>query len=427
MRLSPVHRPLVAAAALTACLAITRIVGLPALSDPTGAALPPGVHLQIPLLYFLLGPLFTVWDGVSMLSMTRLKWLPAGLAILYGAWRLTVFVLPRPRRSKPNYLREVLLAAGSVLAFTLFVVAGAIWHRPMLALAGTGPDVMAVDFHSHTDASHDVKGTLMAGFDAEANRRWHARAGFDAVFITDHNTLAGFRAARKGPGEPRPYLCPGIEVSAYQAHIVLLGDTLEVDHNLYDQSLDGLLTLLSESRPRYGSLAIASIPEYERNHWANLERFVEAGVAGFEVVNAAPMANQISRTRRNLVMALAHAEDRLILGVNDSHGWGATSMAWSLVSVPGWQESADPCPLLLDHLRSGGFSTVHILERPRVRRDSWWPGWLTPVAVVGESWRSMAWPLIASWLGWIWGVALVAAWRANTRAGPPAGPTPEPS
>ncbi|MGH7702988.1 MAG: PHP domain-containing protein [Gemmatimonadales bacterium] len=418
MRLSPVPRPLVAAALLTAFLAISRIVGLPPISDPTGTSLPPGVHLQIPALYFVLGPLFTLWDGVSMLSMTRLKWLPAGLAILYAGWRLAVLAWPRPGPVKPNYLREVLLAAGSVLAFTLFVVVGALWHRPMLALAGTGPDLMAVDFHSHTNASHDVTGTLMAGFDAEANRRWHARAGFDAVFITDHNTLAGFQAARKGPGELRPYLCPGIEVSAYQAHIVLLGDTMEVDHALYDRSLDGLLTLLNESRPRYGSLAIASIPEYERNHWANLERFVEAGVAGFEVVNAAPRANQISRTRRNFVMALAHTENRLILGVNDSHGWGATSMAWSLVNVPGWRNSADPCALLLDRLRDGDYSTVHILERPRVRRDSWWPGWLTPVGVVGETWRSMAWPLIASWLGWIWGAVLVLAWRAKTRTGP---------
>ena len=54
---------------------------------------------------------------------------------------------------------------------------------------GPAPDMVVFDVHSHTNVSHDVRGTLMRGFDAEANLAWHGRAGFDAFFITDHNTI----------------------------------------------------------------------------------------------------------------------------------------------------------------------------------------------------------------------------------------------
>ena len=44
-----------------------------------------------------------------------------------------------------------------------------LWHRPMAALAGAGPGDVVFDVHSHTNVSHDVRGTLMRGFDTEAN------------------------------------------------------------------------------------------------------------------------------------------------------------------------------------------------------------------------------------------------------------------
>ena len=74
----------------------------------------------------------------------------------------------------------------------------------MAALAGAGPDVVVFDVHSHTNVSHDVRGTLMRGFDTEANLRWHRRAGFDAVFVTDHNTVERAPAARRRAGAAAP-------------------------------------------------------------------------------------------------------------------------------------------------------------------------------------------------------------------------------
>ena len=113
----------------------------------------------------------------------------------------------------------------------------------MAALAGAGPGAIVFDVHSHTNVSHDVRGTLMGGFDTEANLRWHRRAGFDAVFVTDHNTVAGLR-----PHTGAPARCPGIEVSAWRAHVVLLGDSVPVDPRRYNGSLEALELLLRESR-----------------------------------------------------------------------------------------------------------------------------------------------------------------------------------
>jgi hypothetical protein len=296
-----------------------------------------------------------------------------------------------------------LLAALTALA--AFVGAGLLWHRPMAALAGAGPDAVVFDVHSHSAASHDVAGTAMRGFDAAANLRWHRRAGFDAVFLTDHNTVTRHAA---------PALCPGIEVSAWKAHIVLLGDTLPVDQRRYNGSLEQLVTLLRSSDSVYGALSVLSLPEYERNHRDRLDTLLAAGADGLEIVNASPKANEMSRARRDSVIALARVANRFVVGASDSHGWGATSMVWNLMSVPGWREERartagpDLCARLLDGLRRG-FGASQIVERHRLRADSGWPVWLTPLGVVWETWRSMNWLLTAAWLGWVW--LLWAAWR----------------
>ncbi len=335
-----------------------------------------------------------------MLSMSRLKGFLAGLAVLYLTWRF--FGGYRPF----SVLREVRSLAVALVLLLAFLMAGALWHRPMLALAGTQRDDLVVDFHSHTNLSHDVRGTLMRGFDAEANRRWHARAGFDVAFITDHNVVS--RERRDTGREPlivnnrsrKVTVCPGIEVSAWRAHIVLLGNSGPVDRTKY-RGLEGLLTLLASSDTVYSALSLASLPEYRRHHWGGLDRLADAGADGFEIVNASPKANELTRGETGRVIDIARSHDKFVAGVSDSHGWGATSMVWNLVRPSGGPPT-DPCSAVLRELRSG-FEAVRIVERHRVRPDDWWPMWTTPLAAVWETWRSMGWPLTLSWLIWIWG------------------------
>ena len=407
------HRPLARLSAplgLTALLLGARLFSVAALSDPVAGAAPPSLRLAVPWLYYALAPLFTVWDGVSMLSMRRLVGFLIGLVVLYLAWRVGRLLWPRRDLSAgptPRFLilKETRILAVSLLLLAAFLVGGALWHRPMLALAGADPRDLVVDFHSHTNVSHDVRDTWMRGFDTEANLRWHTRAGFDATFITDHNEVS--RESGAGSGEPgrrneggATVRCPGIEVSAWKAHIVLLGDTLPVDRTRYNGSIEELITLLATSDSALGALSVASLPEYRRNHWGQLDRLVAAGLDGFEVVNASPKANELPRAERDSVIALARAHNRFVVGVSDSHGWGATSMVWNLVH-PATGARSDPCSAVLTTLRTG-FPAVSIIERHRLRPDSWWPMWLTPLGVVWETWRGMGWPLTGAWLVWIW-------------------------
>lgn len=407
--------PVLIAFAASLVLLIAWATGVPALSNPTGQPLPEGLTLHSPPLVVLLAPLFDLWDGTSMLSMSRLTGWITGVLLLFLAWRLVAWARRRRRKTTSPWWerlgREILVALFTLVGLLAFLAGGALWHRPMVSLAGAGPDLMVVDLHAHTNASHDVKHTLMGGFDAAALRRWHSRAGFDAAFITDHNTVAGLPPA--GADTVLPALCPGTEVSGWRAHIVLLGTRRQVERSPYADSLAGLLTLFPDAH-RSGAVAIASLPEYSRNHWEHLDQFVDAGVDGFEIVNASPKANDFTRARRDSVIALARANDLMVVGVSDSHGWGATSMVWNLVSLPGWrQEAAPPCALLLRRLREGGFDAVQVVERHRLRPDDWWPAWLTPAGMAWETWRAMGWQHLLAWLIWVWVVAgLRVRWNA---------------
>ncbi|MGH7525995.1 MAG: PHP domain-containing protein [Gemmatimonadales bacterium] len=391
--------------ALTAVLAGSRLAAVPELSDPLGS-LSPSLHLVAPWPYLLAAPLFTLWDGVSMLSMSRLYGFLAGLAMLYLVWRVARAL----RRRSLGVVRELSVLILSLAALFLFIAVGALWHRPMLALAGAGPGVAVADFHSHTNLSHDVEGTWMRGYDAESNLRWHRRAGFDAVFITDHNTA---QPVRQRPG--LPLWCPGTEVSAWRAHVVLLGSSAPVDRRLYNRGLESLLQLLRTSESAYGALSVASLPEYRRNHWDRLDTLASEGLDGFEVVSAAPKANELTRPERDSVIALARRLDRFVVGVSDHHGWGATSMVWNLVRARGAKEGVSRgCGAVLDRLRSG-FDAVRIVERHRLRADAWWPMWLTPVGVVWETWRSMGWPATVSWVVWVWVVWVMVGLSGRRR------------
>jgi hypothetical protein len=373
-------------------LVLARLVAVPALSDPVSGAVPERLHLVVPPAYLVLAPLFTLWDGVSMLSLSRLRGFIIGLGLLYLLWRI-IRCMARHRISWGSELRALI---SPLALLSLFVLVGAVWHRPMLRLEGAAPDEMIVDFHSHTNVSHDVRNTWMRGFDAEASRRWHRRAGFQAFFITDHNSVAGLSAHRLTSS---PVICPGTEVSAWHAHIVLLGDSVPVERKRFDSSEQELLQLLRVSGAEYGALTLASLPEYRRNLWDRLDSLIAAGLDGFEIVNASPKGNELTRAERDSVVRLARQNHRFVAGVSDSHGWGATSMVWNLVRLP--QGPEDPCAKIL-HRLGDGFGALRIVERHRLRPDAWWPLWLSPLGVVWETWRSMGWALTWSWLGWIW-------------------------
>ncbi|MGB7212059.1 MAG: hypothetical protein WBC97_05470 [Gemmatimonadales bacterium] len=442
------RRPLTVASGLTAAMLLARAFGTPALTDPTGAPLPASLHLYFPPLNILLAPAFDLWDGVSMLGMRQLVAFFLWSAVAIVVWRVGGQAYRRTgaraasaqRRIVRALFTELAIIVGGVFALLLFGLVGLVWHRPMVSLAGVPAGQLVVDLHTHTNVSHDVHGTLMRGFDADAARRWHQRAGFDAFFVTDHNLIDGI-PANGGPVDATPALCPGEEVSAADQHVVLLGNTTLVDNHDYGDSLPGILRLFRDAGPRYGAVAIASIPEYDKNHFHDLTTFADAGVRGFEIVNGAPKANELTLAHRDTVIALARARDLLLLGVSDSHGWGATVEGWTLVRVGsapthGGSDAQEAPGAVIPSVRASvrlstfppvctailtalerGYDATQIAARHRLRPDAWWPRWLTPFAVVWEGWRAMGLAQAFGWLLWIWGLALIAAHRPVTSSG----------
>ena len=393
-----------AAILLTTGILLAQAARLPELVDPLGAPVPVSWRLHTPWLYTVLAPLFSLWDQVAMLSRSRLSGFLVGLALAYLAWRVVV------RRGRLVRLRRMALEeAGtlttSVLAFGLFVAVGLAWNaRPSRRLVGLEGEELTVEIHSHSNVSHDVKAWPVSGFDVDASLRWHARAGIDVLFVTDHNLTTGWE--RHGLAEELggPRLCPGIEVSAFGAHVVVLGSPLPTEPSAYRGSPANRARLFREVADAPGALAIASLPEYR----GEAAEFLAEGVGGFEIVNASPKANDFTRVERDSVVALAREANRVVVAAGDQHGYGATPMAWNVLRLPGWRRQGDDlCATVVSTLKAGGPSVARIVERPRLRPDHALPSFLTPLGVLWMAWATLSPEGVLSWLAWLWLVAIV--------------------
>ncbi|HEU4569397.1 MAG TPA: hypothetical protein VFS07_02370 [Gemmatimonadales bacterium] len=411
------RRAFLVAGILSALILLAKLAfPVAALGDPSGAPLPAGLHLAFPALAIALAPLFDLWDGITMLSQERLTAVLYGVPVAYLAYRVARLALTRRWDGRRGLVAPLCFVA----CYALFLLAGVRWRRPMAHLAGVPDTLLVADLHSHTNVSHDVKGPLQGGFDLAASRAWHARGGFDLFFVADHNRIDGWQG--RLAGRAAPVACPGEEMSLYGAHIVLLGNVDSVPRGGYADSLPGILRLLGESESRWGALTLASIPEYDANHFARLPEWIAAGLDGLEVSNPAPRANRQTAAHVDSVIHLARTTGRWVAGVTDQHGMGATVQAWTLVprEAPPPGDSADAgtpplCRAVLHTLATRGFAATQVVERHRVRADARWPRLLTLVAVPWEGWRAAGWAQVTSWLAWTWGIALLAAARRRVR------------
>ncbi|MFW5951983.1 MAG: hypothetical protein ACOCVZ_07715, partial [Gemmatimonadota bacterium] len=205
---------------ITLLVAAGAIFGPPALSDGVTGAAVSGARLEVGWTYVLMAPVTNVLDTLSVLTLGQHYAVLATLIVVFAAWRML-----RGRR-RLGWLRrvgvELGVALASLLGLATFYGYGIVGPRPMAALAVDDPDIVVVDVHSHTDRSHDAR----RGFDAEANREWHASAGFDAAYISDHRNWDGYSDAI--PGNPQragegTSLLPAIEIKYARRYACALG------------------------------------------------------------------------------------------------------------------------------------------------------------------------------------------------------------
>lgn len=384
----------------------------PALVDAVTGAPLPGARLVFPLSHLALTPLSTAADLavcssveqiLSFLLFTAALGLPLRWGYLaHGAdewWGL----------GSSSRAFGVWLAC--VLGFSAWA---ALVPRAAPKLVLADPDLIAVDFHSHSARSWDGR----ARFTPSRNIEFHEAAGFGAGFLTDHNTVAGLEEARELSARRRragrsDYLSlDGQELSLEGAHVVVIGSAKPIDPAGYG-GFDGLKRLLAQAWPVYGGLALLSLPEYWRHHDERLAELATSGAAGLEIFTSSPKALRFPEPARRRAVELCRSRGMFLAGATDNHGYGSSSCVWSLMRLPGWRglDSGPRQDAVLARLRSDGFSAVTVARRARPAGAAGSDGWLDfPLAywAAARAWTP-AQSLVV--LGWFWIPAVLARRR----------------
>jgi hypothetical protein len=370
------------AIALVALLLVTAIHALPPLWDPVTGSPPGDVELVRPTLYLVLAPLSDTLDALTFLSLERARWALAVWALALATWGAL-----RPGTARRRASRALLGPIGIVLLGGATVLL----PRPVPRLAAADSAVTIIDFHAHTEASHDGR----PGWTYARLAAWHARQGFAASYVTDHNVIFDL------PVTEPIRLLPGVEWSVYRQHVVALGAVRPIARDSFGDSTPRMLRIFGELE-RQGALGIASLPEYWRNHLEDLDDFVAAGADGFEIVNCAPKALGFPSPLRREVLELAARYDLVVVGASDNHGWGQVTCVWN-VSQPG----------------THGYRANRVVARPLALLQGEWLPWTAPVTQPWFMLRSLSWSERVSWLTW---VLVILLYRAMPRRrGQPAG------
>jgi predicted metal-dependent phosphoesterase TrpH len=350
--------------ALIVLVLLSALDPLPSLIDAVTGSAATDADLVRPLGYIVVAPLSDVLDALTFLSLER-----AGALLAVWAAALALWGALRPG----TFARRITRAVVAPLTLLALAVATLLLPRPVPRVVALDSAVTVMDYHAHTEASHDGR----PGWTTRDLARWHAAQGFGASYVTDHNRV--FEGRVEGPTN----LLPGAEWSVYRQHILALGELTPIERGLYNRDTPSLLGIFSELHRR-GALAIGSIPEYWRNHWDDLDDFVKAGIDGFEIVNCAPKAIGFPDQARAWVVSLARRHNLLLIGGSDNHGWGKATCVWNLASPS-----------------AHGYEANHVLARPLALLQGQWKPW---TAAYTQPWfmlRSLTWPERASWLTWM--------------------------
>ncbi len=405
-RVSTYRWPLV----ITATLVMTAVFSLSPLVDVAHPNAGLSASLRTPIGYDLVAPVSNVLDALTLLSPTQ-YWATFGLCagIFIALWSYR-----RIRSRVPfkiaRFVRAVLGFTGGAIAIVGIML---VPSRPMASLALGDRDLIAIDFHSHTDASHDGR----AGFDAERNREWHSSSGFDAVYVTDHRTFDGALAglarnpARAGA---RTVLLPGVELRDGDEHPILIG----VDPKrmrITSPDWKGA-AVAADGGPAPPMLLLSMPGDILRIPMSMTTGAVR--VAGIEVADGSPRGMAQSTRDRDAILALAGDLHLAIVSATDNHGWGRTPPAWSIMRIPGWRAMT---PTELDI----AIRRTIITRGPRAieviaLRTAAPPGGkveaaLGGIAVALVMMRTMSLTDRLSWIVWTWTLYLFSVLSARRR------------
>jgi hypothetical protein len=387
---------------ITLCIAVTAAFSLSPLVDVARPDAAVAATLNAPLVYDLLAPASNILDALTILSPAQ-YWatfalcalLIIGCEIAGDVRQARCFRVRQASRTCVRFIGGTVAILGIMLLLS----------RPMTSLRVSDPDLIVVDFHSHTSASHDGR----AGFDAERNREWHRAAGFNAVYITDHRTFDGvLDGLRLNPGVAGggTTILPGVELRDGPEHPILIGvdpKRMRIDSPDWREAAvkaDGgpVPPILILSMP--GDLDRVPADEYTGG----------IKLAAIEGADGSPRGIAQTTNDGKRITALADRMGLALVSGSDNHGWAAAAPSWSILRIPGWR-ALTPAALDIAIRRtviarvSGSTQVIARRMAPPVTGRV--GNALGGVAVAALMFRTMNPRDRLAWLGWSWGLALL--------------------
>jgi hypothetical protein len=394
---------------VTALVLLSWLVAVTPVRDGATLQAIPGARLVLPAAYLAISPVCDVMDALTLLSVSQTIALLLSLIVLYIAWRAA-----RWARHGGRVLRELRLALRAFGILFAFYGLGAIAPRPMAALALADPELVKVDFHSHTNYSHDGR----ADFDVHANKGWHHAAGFDVAYITDHRSFDGaaegvrLNPPRAGDGL---VLLSGLEFVENGVHINALGAT-ERDARWFTGNLRDVRPTLPPGRDT-AFVMLQTIPD-------DLTRMPKPGADGtggvlaIELSDGAPRGIEQAHRERGLILHLADSLNLAVVAGSNNHGWGRTAVAWSVMRIPGWRALTPDSlgAVIAERIRIERREAVQVVERRS-------PDTARTKLGLAATLPAVAWNMLVtlspaqrmSWILWSWALVAIVIPRGGHR------------
>lgn len=383
---------------------------VPAITDSGGERAPAGAELVLPASYVALSPLSRLLDALTMLSNPQSIALFVSLGAIALAWVVTT-----RRKARRALWKRIVISLLVVLAGVLALETAAVFlPREMAAVRAADPEVVRVDFHSHTGVSHDVR----KSFSAEDRRDWHRSGGFDIAYVTDHVRFGGAVAARAS-NPPRAgegtSLLTGVEGRYHRIISIIVLGISETDSTVLNRRGNLLGSLPSGLEP----VTMVALPSRHLDSLttAVLDSSVALpNLAAIELVDAAPRGlSQVDRQEAR-IRGVASALDLTLVAASNHHGWGRAAAAWNLMRVPGWRAlPPDSVGRLIEkQLREQRPRAVEIIRRTRPTVHGPAVAATAPILayqIIG----SLTMPERIVWFAWTWGLTALSALRHRAR------------
>lgn len=363
-----------------------------------------GIRLGASAWYTVLAPLSNVFDALTLLSLPQVFSTFAFIGVVALALRIRATrsretrLLPRFRVR--DHLRFAATVFGAIIAITGLAL---LMPRPMARLRIGDKDLVAIDFHSHTSASHDGR----PEFTPEANREWHRKAGFDVAYVTDHHTFAGANAAMLA--NPRiagdgTVLLPGLEYLDGDEHVIAIGlDPSTTDSERREWHPIYAAPSAAPAAKVTPALLILCLPGNLDVIPAN-EHLGVVRLAAVEISDGSPKGIAQAAQDRGAVIAHAKHLGISVVAGSDNHGWGRAALGWSVMRIPGWRAMS---PQQLDvairsAILTGGAGAVQVMSRRLPPSPSPLAVAMTGPDLALETVRDIGWRERVFYLVWLW-------------------------